>query len=65
MNMRHAQVRRISKDTAIVTYVYDCKVAESGQVWTYRNHQTTRVWTQKDGQSLLSYSQAFILAGGE
>ena len=65
MNMRHAQVRRISKDTAIVTYVYDCKVEESGQVWTYQNHQTTRVWTQKDGHWLLSFSQDFILPGGE
>jgi beta-lactamase regulating signal transducer with metallopeptidase domain len=65
MNMRHAQVRRISKDTAIVTYVYDCKVEESGQVWTYRNHHTTRVWTQKDGHWLLSFSQGFILPGGE
>ena len=65
LNMRHVRVRRISKDTAIVTYVYDCKVEESGQVWTYRNHQATRVWTQKDGQWLLSFSEDFILAGGE
>ena len=65
LNMRYAHVRRISKDTAIVTYVYDCKVEEAGQVWTYRNHQTTRVWTQKDGRWLLSFSQDFILPGGE
>lgn len=65
MNMRQIQVRRISKDAAIVTYVYDCKVEESGQVWTYRNHQTTRVWTQKDGQWLLIFSEDYILPGGE
>jgi hypothetical protein len=64
-NMRYAHVRRISKDAVIVTYVYDCKVEESGQVWTYRNHQTTRVWTHKDGHWLLSFSQDFILPGGE
>ena len=63
--MRYAHVRRISKDTAIVTYVYDCKVEEAGQVWTYRNHQTTRVWTQKDGHWLLSFSESFIVPGGE
>ena len=63
--MRYDHVRRISKDTAIVTYVYDCKVEEAGQVWTYRNHQNTRVWTQKEGQWLLSFSQDFILPGGE
>jgi beta-lactamase regulating signal transducer with metallopeptidase domain len=63
--MRNAQVRRISKDTAIVTYVYNCKVEEAGQVWTYRNHQTTRVWTQRDGQWLLIFSEDFILPGGE
>jgi uncharacterized protein (TIGR02246 family) len=65
LNMRYANVRRISKDTAILTYVYDCKVEEAGQVWTYRNHQTTQVWTQKDGRWLLSFSESFILPGGE
>jgi beta-lactamase regulating signal transducer with metallopeptidase domain len=63
--IRDADVRRISKDAAIVTYVYDCKVEEAGQVWNYRNHQTTRVWTQKDGQWLLSFSEDYILPGGE
>jgi Domain of unknown function (DUF4440) len=63
--MRDAHARRISKDTAILTFVYDCKVEESGQGWTYRNHQTTRVWTLRDGRWHLSFSEDFILPGGE
>src|SRR5262249_42064681 len=65
LKTRYIHVRRISNDAAIVSYVYDCKVEEAGQVWTYRNHQTTRAWTQKDGHWLLSFSQDFILPGGE
>ncbi len=30
MNMRHANMRRISKNTAIATYVYDCNVRQLG-----------------------------------
>lgn len=64
-SLRDIDARWIGKDAAIVTYVYDCKVEEGGATQTYRNHQATEVWTRKDGEWLVSFSNDFILPGGE
>ncbi len=65
VHMRDEVAKRISKGTVILTYIYSCKVEEAGNVQTYRDHQATRVWTQKDGSWVLSFSEDFILPGGE
>jgi hypothetical protein len=65
VNIRDVETRRIGKDIAIFTYIYGCKVEEAGQLQIYRDHQATSVWTQKDGRWVLSFSQDFVLPGGE
>jgi beta-lactamase regulating signal transducer with metallopeptidase domain len=64
-HIRDEVAKRVGKGTAILTYIYSCKVEEAGHVQTYREHQATRVWTQRDGSWILSFSQDFILPGGE
>jgi hypothetical protein len=64
-HIRDEVAKRIAKGTAILTYIYSCKVEEAGHVQTYRDHQATQVWTQRDGSWVLSFSQDFILSGGE
>jgi beta-lactamase regulating signal transducer with metallopeptidase domain len=63
--IREEAAKRIGKGTVILTYIYSCKVEELGHVQIYRDHQATLVWTQKDGSWVLSFSQDFILPGGE
>jgi beta-lactamase regulating signal transducer with metallopeptidase domain len=65
VNIRDVEARRIGKEIAILTYIYGCKVEEAGQLQIYRDHQATSVWTQKDGRWVLSFSQDFVLPGGE
>ncbi len=65
VHIRDEIAKRIAKGTAVLTYIYSCKVEEAGHVQTYRDHQATRVWTQKDGRWVLSFSEDFILPGGE
>jgi hypothetical protein len=65
VNIRDVEVRRIGKDIAILTYVYDCRVEEGRQRQNYRDHQATGVWTQRDGRWVISFSQDFVLPGGE
>ncbi len=64
-HIRDEIAKGIGKGTAILTYIYSCKVEEAGHVQTYRDHQATQVWTQRDGSWVLSFSQDFILPGGE
>ncbi len=64
-HIRDEVAKRIGKGTAILTFIYSCKVEEAGHVQTYRDHQATQVWTQRDGSWVLSFSQDFILPGGE
>ncbi len=63
--IRDVDAQRIGKDAAILTYIYSCKVEEAGQRQTYRDHQSTQVWTQKNEAWVLSFAQDFILPGGE
>ena len=65
VHIRDEVAKRIGNGTVILTYIFSCKVEEAGRVQTYRDHQATRVWTQKDGSWVLSFSQDFILPGGE
>jgi hypothetical protein len=65
VNIRDVEARRIGKDIAIFTYIYDCKVEEAGRRQNYRDHQATEVLTQKDGRWVVSFSQDFVLPGGE
>lgn len=64
-DVRNIEARWVSQDTAVLTYVYGCKVEEAGRTWTYRNHQATQVWTKKDGEWFVSFANDFILPGGE
>ncbi len=64
-HVRDEVAKRIGKGTAILSFIYSCKVEEAGHFQTYRDHQATQVWTQKDGSWVLSFSQDFILPGGE
>jgi len=64
-HIRDEVAKRIGKGAAILTYIYSCKVEEAGHAQTYRDHQATQVWTQRDGSWVLSFSQDFILPGGE
>ena len=64
-HIRDEVAKRIGKGAAILTYIYSCKVEEAGHVQTYRDHQATQVWTQRDGSWVLSFSQDFIFPGGE
>lgn len=63
--IRDEAAKRIGKDTAILTYIYSCQIEEAGQLQTYRDHQSTQVWTQRDGRWVISFAQDFILPGGE
>jgi len=65
VHIRDEVANRIGKGIVILTYIYSCKVEEAGHLQTYRDHQTTRMWTQRDGSWSLSLSQEFILPGGE
>ena len=65
VHIRDEVAKRIAKGTAVLTYIFSCKVEEAGHVQTYRDHQATRVWTQRDGSWVLSFSEDFILPGGE
>jgi beta-lactamase regulating signal transducer with metallopeptidase domain len=64
-HIRDQVAKRIGKGTAILTYIYSCKVEEAGHLQTYRDHQATQVWTQRDGSWVFCFSQDFILPGGE
>jgi len=65
VHIRDEVAKRIGKGIVILTYIYSCKVEEAGHVQTYRDHQATRMWTQRDGNWVLSFSEDFILPGGE
>jgi RNA polymerase sigma factor (sigma-70 family) len=42
---------RVSKDSAVLTYIYDCKVLspDGRLLQTRRNHRCTSVWAQRNG----------------
>jgi RNA polymerase sigma factor (sigma-70 family) len=47
--IRDVETKEISKDVAILTYVYSCKVTSvaDGSVQTYKDHRTSLVWARR------------------
>jgi RNA polymerase sigma factor (sigma-70 family) len=64
---RNVEVSRISKDVAIVTYVYDCKVVLSdGTLFqNCRDRRSSMTWVNRKGGWVVVFSQETILPGGE
>jgi RNA polymerase sigma factor (sigma-70 family) len=54
---RNASVVRVSKDTAVLTYIYSCKVlSPDGRLLQSRqNHRVSLVWAQRNGGWVLVY----------
>jgi RNA polymerase sigma factor (sigma-70 family) len=57
--IRDVETREISKDVAILTYVYSCKVnsVADGTVEKYQDRRTSLVWTKRDGAWVLVFCQ--------
>jgi RNA polymerase sigma factor (sigma-70 family) len=57
--IRDVETKEISKDVAILTYVYSCKVnpVADGTVEKYQNRRTSLVWTKRDGAWVLVFCQ--------
>ena len=64
---RDVEVRRISKDVAIITYIYGCKeLSPSGEhIRTLRDHRASLVWVQRNGGWVIVFCQETVLPGGE
>jgi RNA polymerase sigma factor (sigma-70 family) len=56
--IRDIDVVRVGSDSAVLTYVYDCKViAPDGRLLQNRqNHRVTLVWAQRQGGWVLTYA---------
>src|SRR5262249_51422350 len=67
LKTRDVEVRRVSNDVAILTYIYDCKeLSPSGEhVLTQRDHWATVVWALRNGGWVIVFSQETVLPGGE
>jgi hypothetical protein len=59
LSVRDVETRKISKEVAILTYVYSAKVTSvlDGMARTYTDHQTTLVWAYRDGAWVLVFCQ--------
>ena len=57
--IRNAEAQEISKDVAILRYVYSCQVISQidGSARKYRDRHTTLVWARRDGAWLLVFCQ--------
>src|SRR6202011_1665163 len=55
--IRDVDVVRVSNDTAVLTYIYSCKVLspDGRLLQTRRDHGVTLVWAQRQGGWLLVY----------
>jgi RNA polymerase sigma factor (sigma-70 family) len=64
---RDVEVSRVSRDVAIVTYRYDCKVvlSDGTQVQNCRNRRLSRTWVNREGGWVVVFVQVTILPGGE
>ena len=64
---RDVEVRRISNDVAILTYIYSCKeLSPSGKhIRTLRDHLASLVWVQRNGGWVIAFCQETVLPGGE
>jgi RNA polymerase sigma factor (sigma-70 family) len=66
-SMREVEVRPVSKDVAILTYVYDCQVYSKGGelLQTRKNHRASLVWALRKGGWVIVFCQESILPGGQ
>jgi hypothetical protein len=64
---RDVEVQRISKDVAVITYVYDCKVVlRDGTLFqNCRDRRTSMVWAKRKGGWVVVFAQETYLPGGE
>jgi RNA polymerase sigma factor (sigma-70 family) len=64
---RDVEVSRVSKDVAIVTYLYDCKVVLSdGTLFqNCRDRRSSITWANRKGGWVAVFAQETILPGGE
>jgi RNA polymerase sigma factor (sigma-70 family) len=64
---RDVEVRRISKDVAVLTYVYDCKVVlRDGTLFqNCRNRRSSMIWAKRKGDWVVVFAQETYLPGGE
>jgi RNA polymerase sigma factor (sigma-70 family) len=64
---RDIEVSRISKDVAIVTYLYDCKVVlNDGTLFqNCRNRRFSMTWVNRQNGWVVVFAQETILPGGE
>jgi RNA polymerase sigma factor (sigma-70 family) len=55
--IRDVDFVRVSKDSAVLTYIYDCKVLspDGRLLQTRRNHRLTSVWGQRNGGWVLVF----------
>jgi RNA polymerase sigma factor (sigma-70 family) len=64
---RDIEVSRVSKDVAIVTYRYDCKIVRSDgtPVQDCRDRRVSMTWVNREGGWVVVFTQETILPGGE
>lgn len=64
---RDVEVSRVSKDVAVVTYVYDCKIvlSDGTPVQNCRDRRLSMTWVKRDGGWVVVFSQETILPGGD
>jgi hypothetical protein len=59
LTIRDVEMKEISKDVVILSYIYSCTVTSvvGGAVENYRDRQTSQVWTRRDGAWVLVFCQ--------
>ena len=64
---RDVEVRRVSKDVAVLTYIYGCEELspEGAHIQTLRDHRASLVWAQRNGGWVIVFCQETVLPGGE
>jgi hypothetical protein len=64
---REIEVIRVSKDVAVLTYVYDCKVVlTDGTLFqNCRDRRFSLTWAKRKGGWVVVFAQETILPGGE
>jgi hypothetical protein len=67
IQIRKVELHRVSKDVAILTYVYSTNVyTASGTLdGVRRDHRISNCWAQRDGGWVLVSMQDIVLQGGE
>jgi hypothetical protein len=63
--IRDIDFSRVSKDVAILTYVYDCEVREGTTTEHYRNHRVSFTWAKRDGLWVVVFAHDSVLPAQE